>query len=161
MSTPETALDRKKKGLKAKRSGQRFEEIVKIPASRDGIEVIQIPSGARWVPMRGGVRAIPTKTPFDFVMCRDGIAVFFDAKSTSAKNFTASSIQLHQLYHLARVENAGFRSGYVVYFQGTDEVVFFSASQLASLKRGDSLKSSDGLMLGSALTLSLLPLFFN
>jgi penicillin-binding protein-related factor A (putative recombinase) len=111
--------------------------------------------------MRGGVRAIPTKTPFDFVMCRDGIAVFFDAKSTSAKTFAASAIQLHQLYHLARVENAGFRSGYVVYFQETDEVVFFSASQLAKLKRGDSLKPDDGLQLGSALTLTLLPLFFD
>ena len=152
----ETALDRKKRGLKSKRNGQKFEAIIEIPARRESVGVVKIPSSCRWV----GARVVPMKSPFDFVMCRDGVSVFFDAKSTSSKTFASSKIELHQLAHLERLANAGSRAGYVVYFATLDRVVFYSTRQLAGLFKGKSLKPDDGLQLGSALTLTLLPLFF-
>lgn len=150
-TTPRAKGRKSTKGI-----GNAFENILEIPAKRSGISVVKIPSGVKWV-MR---RAIPVKTPFDFMFCRDGVAVFLDAKSTSSSNFSKSMITDHQLSSLLELERQGFRAGYVVFFRGIDRVVFFSATQLNSLFPRESLKPGQGMDLGSALTLELLPLFF-
>lgn len=147
-------------GKKAKANGDQFEQIIQLPARRESVSVIKIPSGCRWVRGPGRTLAVPTKTPFDFVFIRDGVPVFFDAKSTTGKTFSASKVTPHQLFHMLRCHEAGARAGYIVYFQTLDRIVFFAVEKLNALTKGQSLKPEDGISLGSALTLTLLPLFF-
>jgi hypothetical protein len=151
MLNPETSL----RGAKAKAFGQLFEQILSITCHKARIKFEQLPSGCRWV----GKRAVPVKTPFDFIACKNGKAIFFDAKTLDAKTFSKSSSTPHQIESLLAFELSGLTAGYIVWLREIDEIVFYKASQLKSLSRGDSLKSSDGVFLGKKDTLSLETLF--
>lgn len=99
--------------------------------------------------------AVPAKSPFDFIIAKNGKVVFFDAKSLDATTFTRSACKPHQIESLAGFEMSGLTSGFIVWLRQSNEVVFFKASQLKGLPPRGSLKVSDGILLGSVETLTL------
>jgi recombination protein U len=145
------------RGKKAKHNGSAFENLILASCERSGIVVTQIPSGCRWV---SGQRAIPVKTDFDFIIWYNGQAIAFDAKTTNAKNFGASSIEFHQVKKLHKImQMTGNLTGYLVYFQTDNKVIFFDALKLNETKKGSSLKVDDGLLLGELSKMDLKGLF--
>lgn len=143
---------RKKAGLFAKRAGEWFENWLESECSRKGWVVVKIPSGCEWV---GHKRAIPVRTPFDFIFVSGEFSIYGDAKTTLDKNFSYSQIKKHQLYWLNRIEKVGGVAGYVVSFRELDTAVFFSAGVLSGLKPRCSLAISDGIIIGNNRTLDL------
>jgi hypothetical protein len=99
--------------------------------------------------------AVPAKSPFDFILAKDGKVILCDAKSLDATTFTRSACKPHQIESLAGFEMSGLTAGFIVWLRKTDEVVFFKASQLKALPPRCSLKVSDGISLGSVNTLTL------
>jgi hypothetical protein len=143
------------RGAKAKASGKLFEQMLSVYCRKNGIKFEQLPSGCRWV----GKMAIPAKSPFDFIMSKNGVAVVFDAKSLAATTFTRSACKPHQIESLHGFEMSGLTSGFIVWLRDLDEVVFFKASQLKDLPPRCSLKICDGIPLGKRNTLTLEGLF--
>lgn len=143
---------RRRSGLFAKKAGDWFEDWLDIACTRSGWAVIKIPSGCRWV---SATRATPERTPFDFVFVKNGFSIFGDAKTTLAKNWSRSMSTPHQLNSLLRLEKFGSVAGYIVNFRDQNKTVFFSASQLSSLKVRCSLKVEDGILLGNNSIISL------
>ena len=131
--------------LQAKQAGNAFESIVTTHAIHIGAELTQMPSGCRWVMNR----AIPIKTPFDFILAYRGEVVLFDAKTTKQGGFVYSKITPHQLDSLFALECQGIRAGYLIWFRETDQISFVKASALKALKPRCSLKAEDGLIIGS------------
>jgi hypothetical protein len=143
------------RGAKAKASGRLFENILAAHCDALGIKFEQLPSGCRWI----GKRAIPAKSPFDFIMSKNGVAVVFDAKSIDAKTFGKSLCKPHQVESLFGFEVSGLTAGFIVWLRAIDEVVFFPAGKLKALAPRCSLKPCDGIPLGKRNTLTLEGLF--
>jgi len=131
-------------GLRAKMAGDNWEHLFENSANRSGCEVIKIPSGCRWV---SAVRAVPVKTPFDFIVMRAGKSIYVDTKSTLLSSFAYSEIDRHQLHWLSRCAKAGHKAGYIVNFRALKMVVFFSVYTLAGLGPRKSLKPDQGTQL--------------
>lgn len=103
--------------------------------------------------------AVPQKTPFDFIASKNGRALVFDAKTLNGETFPKSACEPHQVEALLKFEASKLTAGYIVFFRALDSVVFFSASRLKQLAPRCSLKSSDGIKLGSGTSLNLEVLF--
>lgn len=99
--------------------------------------------------------AVPAKSPFDFILAKNGRVILCDAKSIDAKNFSKSSCKPHQIDSLYGFEMSGLTAGFIVWLRAVDQVVFFQASKLKDLPPRCSLKTSDGILLGSVNTLTL------
>lgn len=133
-------------GKKSKSRGEYWEALVRSVAYRQGFGVIRIPDGCRQV---SAVKLLRVKTPFDFVLVKQpSISIFVDTKTTKAKAFCFSALTTHQIEALMDCEKAGFDAGYLVHFQTSDEVVFFSAITLNRLGMNASLKPNEGLIIG-------------
>jgi hypothetical protein len=133
-------------GLKAKRNGDNFENMVEYQARRQGWTIESIPSGCKWIAAN---KIIAVPTPFDYVAAKKEYgAIFFDAKTTDGKTFVKSALKPHQVNSLYTFELAGIRSGYLVWFKEIDSVVFFCASKLKALKSNCSLSIEDGIFIG-------------
>lgn len=145
-------------GQKAKSNGDRFELLLQKRCAQEKISFIKIPSGCRFARGSFGVQPIPIKTPFDFIIAKDGKAVFFDAKCLSNSSLTYSKIKPHQLEKLFEMEQQSFLSGYIVYFVEENKVSFFTSSTLKKLPPRHSLEYSDGVILGNIENFNLLPL---
>jgi len=151
----------RKRGKLAKSRGDIFETEINLSCYINGASPIQIPSGCKWRKTPTGVRAVPEKTPFDFVIALHGKCAFFDAKSTDAVGFGFSLIKPHQVAKLLELERQGFNSGYLIKFTKFDsQIAFFTSSQLIKLKPRESLKLEDGAIhFGTDLKSSLLRIF--
>lgn len=148
------------KGRKAKSAGSFFEHAIEHQANRENIMFIKIPDGCRRVRTPIGLKLIPVKTPFDFVIGKNGTVCFFDAKSFDKNRLTRSDVVLHQITSLYSFETEKFIAGYLVYFRPINEIVFFDASQLVGLeKTGISLNAEDGTYLGSIEKFNISKLF--
>jgi hypothetical protein len=134
-----------RQGLLAKRNGQDFEDLIEISCRLCGWGWVKIPSGCKWV---SGTRAIPVKTPFDFVLFNQSHSVYLDAKTVVDNAFSYSKIDDNQLKWLSHVERFEHVAGYLVNFSELNKTVFFSAKQLSSLRPRQSLKPDNGLLLG-------------
>ena len=99
--------------------------------------------------------AVPAKSPFDFILAQNGRVILCDAKSIYAATFTRSACKPHQIDSLYAFEMSGLTAGFIVWLRAVDQVVFFKASQLKDLPPRCSLKSSDGIQLGSVKALTL------
>ena len=146
-------------GKKAKAKGDIFELILQSQSKRDKISFVKIPSGCAWRRTQFGVKPMPVATPFDFMCGKTGRAIFFDAKQMGNDRFNYSLIKQHQVRKLLELEQQNFCAGYVIYFDTVDRIEFFTATQLIAVKRRESLKVGEGLLLGSVQNFSLLPLF--
>lgn len=140
-------------GKRAKAHGSDFEEILRFSAEVEGYEIIRIPDGCRQL---GPHRLMRVQSPFDFVFVKSQYEiVFVDAKSTDNNTFTYSAITQHQLQILSLLESKGVKAGYIIYFRTPNLVVWFSASKLNSINKGQSLKPQDGVQLGSRHSITL------
>lgn len=144
------SLTRVDAGRLAKAGGRAFEQRVEWAARMIRAQLVQIPTGAIVVGQRGGRPILrPEKTPFDYVLGKDGEAAFFDAKSTAKTRFPFADMKPHQVRKLHDLELAGFRAGYLVNFRTLDRVVFFNASALKALQPRTSLRPDDGDAMGT------------
>lgn len=139
-------------GRQAKARGDAFENILATSASRTNWDIIKIPLGAKQV---SADRLIRVQTPFDFVFIKKEKVIFCDSKTTKNKTFTFSSITNHQLKELLICESHGHKSGYIVNFTEYKKTVFFSATQLNNLQKNNSLRPSDGILVGENYIINL------
>lgn len=106
--------------------------------------MIKIPSGCRWV---SGVKAVPVKTPFDFVLIKGGKSIFCDAKTTLDKTWSYSSNDPKQVHWLSECAKGGCRAGYIVNFRSISKIIFFSVEKLSGLRPRESLSPEQGINL--------------
>jgi penicillin-binding protein-related factor A (putative recombinase) len=157
-------LSNRLRGLKSKKYGEHFENILHGNAQRTKWNVIRIPDGCKQI---SAFKLIRTQTPFDFVFLKaetDGIltrryTVFADAKTTQGDTFKHSDITDHQVDSLFKIHSLGFTAGYVVQFREHNKTVFFRADQLYALPKRKSLKPEDGVSLGTSTTIDLSLIF--
>lgn len=144
-------------GRRAKAHGDEFETQVKRAGEDNGFHVIRMPDGCKVV---GPNKLMRVKTPFDFIFIKSkNETLFADTKTTEEKTFSHSKITPHQLEALLSVESKGGVAGYVVYFRSTSEIIWFSASKLNSISKGESLKPVEGVLLGTLFNLNFGVLF--
>lgn len=144
------------RGKKAQRSGASFEMTILGSAYQKGLGALRIPDGCKQ--LTGG-RIIRVKSPFDFVIFDGPLMLFCDAKSVSSTNFNKSMVNEDQVRELLKFEKQGHAAGYIVYYKARNEVYFYTATQLASLKERESLKPNEGLPLGSLFEIDLARIF--
>lgn len=139
-------------------NGQIWEDHIELRCRMEQLDFEKHPLGARRV---GKGRLIAVRTFYDYTITDyGGKAAFFDAKRSESNNFCHSQVTWHQVQKLYERHRRGHIAGYLVFFAGLDQVVFFTADKLDSLAPGKSLKPSDGKMLGSMVSFSL-KLIFN
>lgn len=144
---------RRTRGQKAKSNGDRWEMIVFNTAMRQGFRAVRIPNGCRSLGKNNFARV---KTPYDFYLCEAGVGIIaFDTKTTIGKTFSYSQLTHHQVLELRHLELCLQRAGYLIHFQSTNQIIWFTASQLTSLVSGKSLKIEDGILLGKELDFDL------
>lgn len=138
-------------GHKAKGAGDAFETHFECTVRSKGCIIIKIPAGGRMVrvkPGKDGLKWIPKKAPFDYVMAKNNLSAFIDTKTTEGKAFKFSDIDQDQLRWLTYGGDA-VAAGYVIWFREVDKVTFFNWAILKDLKPRESLKPDGGLLLGS------------
>lgn len=136
-----------------KKIGSGFEASFDKCLSIKGFTVTRIPDGCKRV---GLGKLIPVKAPFDFLVTGKGIALFTDTKTTIGDRFTYSAINQDQVSELLRIEKNGHISGYVIEFRQVDKVCFASASRLAAINPGESLKAWECTDLGKEISIEKL-----
>lgn len=143
-------------GMKARAEGLGFESFLVNSFRSQNYRVIHLPQGAKYVHHKWkGLILSPVKMPFDMIVSCVGKAGFFDAKSVSDQNFPFSMITSHQVEFMLDLEADGHKAGYIVHFKESNNVIFFTATQLNSLKRRQSLKQDEGVLLGTWFQLNL------
>lgn len=136
------------RGLLAQRIGKTFEELLKMQCRRRGLGFKKIPSGCHYARIRGYLRLVPEKTPFDFIICKNLRSATIDCKTFEHDKLRYSDCIPHQVAGLADM-GEHIPAGYVVWFRTTDRVVFFNHEKLQYLQARGSLEQSDGLYLGT------------
>lgn len=145
-----------KAGHTSKSSGAAFESFFSTACSFAGLYPIRFPEGGRWTRGNGGLMKMsPVKTPFDFIIINSGKTAFVDTKSISAERVTFSFLTPHQIETLADCEKKGIKAGYVIHFKNTNNVYFFKASLLKTLKKGGSLDQHEGEYIGPLYRMNL------
>lgn len=134
-------------GLKAKKIGDTFEQIFKVACKIKGVGVVRIPNGCTRVRSGASLRLIPCRTPFDYVIAKDGFAAALDCKTIDQSTFSKSNVVPEQVESLAEI-GQHIPSGYVIWFRPLDLVCFFPWQTLHSLSKGQGLKPADGVELG-------------
>lgn len=144
------------RGKKAQAIGAMWENIFHSAAQRQGFTCIRIENGCK----NAGGTLIRVAQKFDFILSLKGHkACFLDTKTVKASNYSASMITSHQIDSLAKLEQDGHLAGYLVLFQKSNQVVWYSASQLKNLQARESLTPSDGKVLGKESDFSLKLIF--
>jgi hypothetical protein len=147
-------------GHTARAWGKKFEQMIELCASRDGITMIRIPDGCE---TRRGPHGKPiirrVRSPFDFVALKNGSAIIFDAKTVDGNTFSRSAITPHQMESLSRCAVDAQQSGYLVWYRFHDTVAFHPVEQLVAMKRGQSLQPTKGQILGVGGAFSFAALF--
>ena len=134
------------RGRKAQAHGKEWESIFHLQAVKQGLVCIRINDGCKST----GYKLIRVRQAFDFILSFDKYpACFIDTKTVKTTNYSASMVTSHQVADLAKLEAHGHFAGYLVNFTKTNQIVWFSATQLKQLTEGMSLKPSDGLLLGT------------
>jgi penicillin-binding protein-related factor A (putative recombinase) len=154
-----SALRRVRAGHAAKSFGRAFENLILSCAGRDAVTVIRIPDGCETRRGPRGLQLVRVRTPFDYVALKNGYAVVFDAKTVDGSTFPRSACTPHQLHSLGVCAVNAVRSGYVIWYRETDEVAFHPIHHLRKLKPRQSLKATDGLIIGRSHSIRLGALF--
>lgn len=104
-----------------------------------------------------GVVSVPA--PFDWVTVYKGKSAYIDTKSYEDDALPHSHIKAHQLKELTKTEYHGHTSGYLVWHRSINQVVFYSAGVLNTIKEGESVKPDQGISLGKIENMNLRLLF--
>lgn len=153
-------MNNRRRGYFAKKIGEKTEQDLIHHAYHQGILILQIPSGCKWVAAN---KVVPVPTPFDCVAIWGSKDIFFDIKTTEGSTFTYSMIhdKPHQLDWLSKIERRGRQAGFLVLFRESNELVWFKASRMEMVKRRESLDPNDGLNLGPFYTADLTKIFLH
>lgn len=125
---------RRAAGAKAKGNGQLFELLLQVNCRRAGVACTRIPDGCESTGGRG-IRRV--KTPWDFILSKNGRAALIDTKTTAGKTFALSKIEAHQVdaMMLHAGQPSGLVAGYVIWFRSSLTVGFVPAQVLSALMR--------------------------
>jgi len=137
-------LKKQIQGAQAQSVGKAWETHFKMQCNSQGVAFVQIPTGAKRTPQGWKLK----KSPFDFIIAKDGEAACLDTKTVGSGNFPRSAINTNQMEKLLAISE-GLAAGYLVWFRDTDNIVFFEAMQLVRLKKRESLKQTAGLLVGN------------
>lgn len=146
-------------GKIAKLEGEALEARIEPLARQIGAIAIKIPNAAKTIKVKGILRVVRAKSPFDYMIAKFPQVVYFDCKSINAATFPASLVTPHQLDLLLQLELNGFSAGFLINFRKLQWVSFVKASTLQKLKKGESVSSYDGVHLGTSSNFSLAGLF--
>lgn len=143
-------------GRRAQKLGDRWQTLFHNSVMRQGFHCIRIHDGCK----TAGRKLIRMPQAFDFIVSGSGCqALFVDTKAGYTKRFGASWRTDHQIRELSHLESHGHKSGYIVLFSTSSEVVFFSASKLKAMKPRESLGVEDGVILGTEMNFDLRKIF--
>lgn len=120
--------------------GKAFESLIETILELKGFTVLRIPDGCKQVTP---YKMIRVKSPFDFIAHKKGECIYFDAKTCEGKTFVYSKINQEQLKNLNRLQESGFKAGYIIEFRDSAKIVFASAETLLKVVSGKSIKPSD------------------
>ena len=134
-------------GHLARDAGNSFEDFFTKRCTVDKIRAVRIPNAGRKIKTRTGFKVKLAKSPFDFLITHEGRSACVDTKTTMGKTFAHSMVVTHQLKWL-QFTGPSIPSGYVIWFREPNQVVFFDHLILGNLKKGQSLKPADGVLLG-------------
>ena len=112
--------------------GRAFESNFKSIMLSANYNVIRIPDGIRVYSKSRDSKFARVKSPFDFILCRDGESIFVDCKVCSIKSFSISRIPLHQLESLKDASYGGL-SGLAIYFTIKNSVYFFHIGMISRI----------------------------
>lgn len=140
-------MNKKLSGLIAKRSGDQFQRYFESRCRILKIDCVRIPDGCRQL---SAFKTMRVKTPFDYIIAKNGLIAFLDLKSTRDKTLAYSKIERHQLAELARLGRHS-RAGYLVFYREFNELVYYGYETLGALKPNESLSLDDGLRIGNVL----------
>jgi hypothetical protein len=140
---------RGKVGNKNRIEGNFFEHVFVSQARSNGFLVIKMPLGCRRIKAGAGMKLIQVKTPFDYILVKDGKSLFVDCKSFDNDHMVYSYLTEHQIETLSAIEEKKACAGYVVHLRLTKEVYFFNGTILSKLERHKSLAKEEGLLLGT------------
>ena len=108
-----------------------------------------MPLGAK----RAGKRLIQIKTPFDFILLKqgdpEGTSIFIDCKSFNKNMISYSELTEHQVCSLSTIQRYGFSAGYLIWFRQENAVCFAKASDLRRIEPGKSMHGREMIYLGS------------
>ena len=152
-------LSRSQAGLKAKRYGEYFEALFKSACLARRIAVTRIPDGCKQL---GQNRIIRVRSPFDWIVSKNGTTALIDTKTQEGKAFPNSKIDSHQVSELLPHETNGSIAGYVVWLREIDQIIFIPSTVLikAQRDRGSIDGSTAGVMgIGSSNCLDASKLF--
>jgi penicillin-binding protein-related factor A (putative recombinase) len=130
-------------GAKQQAFGDLFEQMFFNYCSRiPRLAITRFPNGCRTV---GKNKVIRVKTPWDWVITYGGVTALIDTKTTDGENFPFSKIENHQVEEMIMHEHCGAKSGYIIWFRKSDDIVFVSSNMLITMmtKRG-SIATSNG-----------------
>lgn len=150
---------RQRAGHTARANGKIFEEMIFRAAARDNLTTIKIPDSCQPKYIRGKLENVRIRSPFDYVILSQHIAVTLDAKSTTGGSFPFSCIDPHQVRSLADCARDAYRSGYLIWYQDPDLFAFHPVSQLRHVQPRESLRPESGLVIGAGGRLYLDKLF--
>jgi hypothetical protein len=143
------------KGRLNQRSGQKFENYVKLAAMRESLMLISNGLKAK----RYADKVVATKSNLDFIVLGDARmqeVAFLDSKCFSGKRFGRSAIDARQLALAHQYYVRGFvASGFLVLLREIDHVGFYSAELLKSGKARQGFGPEDGVSLGTMREFSL------
>lgn len=129
---------------KAQRNGKIFEESIKRICNNSGIGYIQ--QFVQTSQSRGKIFYVAKAAP-DFMIFKDAQAIFFDAKSFDSDHVTYTQINQNQVMQLKRLNEHGFKAGYLVHLRAIGEVCFFPVHKLLSVQPRGSLRLIDAISL--------------
>lgn len=142
-------------GSKARNAGDYFESLLEFHCRSQKIALTKIPTGCRLAYVRGKLTPIVIPTPYDYALFKNGKSVCLDCKTIEEGNFTYSAVKQHQVDSLLEIERQNVPAGYLVYYRNINQVYFFLASTIKMLEPRESLKLSDGALIGSNTHLEL------
>lgn len=131
-------------GLKSKKHGDFFENLLMFFAHHSNFTFIKLPSGCKYLPTG---KMVAVKSPFDFILTNNEHTLFIDAKMVSRDHFYYSDIDQDQVRCLTKVKNKNNYSGYIIDFNG--EVSFVPVEKLREVKPGTGITKDDGVYLGT------------
>ena len=144
-SNPFASKKKRTSGKLAKNMGDIFEAYTQAACRREGINLEKIPTGCRYV---GPKKIALVKTPFDFILAKNKQTAFIDCKTIESGNFSASMRDPNQIVSLLKMHNQNIPAGYIIWFRDKNLVIFATAEQLAKMTKGESIKHTDGIILG-------------
>lgn len=99
--------------------GRALEELLEASFNGAGPDVKMFPQANRWVPLRGGKKAYPSRgSPVDFVGVLKGVPVAVEAKETNSSRLPVNKSRFlpKELLALTEFERAGGRAFVVAAF---------------------------------------------